>query len=192
MNARTLQSWKYGGTLRDILGNLCALSIPRQIECEARGVTAEFSRQVCIPALICMNNVAKLSARPSIYRASAVPLVFSRGYAARGKLVREALWHGEKKTGKYLSATTIDRSILRRTSACHSIHHRPWLVMPVCRHVSFGRRHGAFPSLPGGVKSKDLQAHMLEPSSSAMQKERFGRWDMIVIQVVLEASPTAN
>lgn len=66
---------------------------------------------------------------------------------------------------------------------------------PLARHaslsasqrVSFGRPHGAFPSLPGGVKSKDLQAHMLEPSSGGMQKERFGRWDMIAIRVMLGA-----
>lgn len=64
--------------------------------------------------------------------------------------------------------------------------------MPVCQRVSFGRRHGAFPSLPGGVRSKDMQVHMLEPSNSSMQKEGFGRWDMIAVRVMLEAFTDGN
>ena len=59
--------------------------------------------------------------------------------------------------------------------------------MLVCQRVNFGRRHSAFPSLPGRMKSKDLQAHMPEPSSCGTQKERFGPWDMIAVRVMLGA-----
>lgn len=171
--SRRIKAMEYRGTLREILGNSCALPIPRQTKCEARGATAESSRQACILALSCITDVAKMSARPSVYRASAVPLVpcvFER----RGRLTREALWPWREEDGKYLSANMIDRSTLRQMSACHFNHHFLWLVMLVCH-------------LPEGMKSKDLQAHMLEPSSCGTQKERFGRWDMIAIRVMLGA-----